>query len=168
MSPRAACRLETLGFSAVYDYTGGKADWLGAGLPTEGPGATRLRPGAIARTDVPTCGLTETVAAARSRVETSGEDRCVVLSDTGVVLGTIDDSTLTGDGERPAGDAMRPGPATVRANEDLRALLGRMRNREVRAILVTDPDGRLIGSLHRDDGDAVLANMSPGRNKPGS
>ena len=28
MSPRAACRLELLGFTQVYDYVLGKADWL--------------------------------------------------------------------------------------------------------------------------------------------
>ena len=36
MSPRAACRLQTLGFTNVYDYVLGKADWLAHGLPTEG------------------------------------------------------------------------------------------------------------------------------------
>ena len=37
MSPRAACRLESLGFGEVYDYVAGKLDWMAAGLPTEGP-----------------------------------------------------------------------------------------------------------------------------------
>ena len=32
MSPRAAWRLESLGFSHVYDYVAGKIDWLAAGL----------------------------------------------------------------------------------------------------------------------------------------
>ena len=36
MSPRAACRLELLGFTQVYDDVAGKADWLAHGLPTEG------------------------------------------------------------------------------------------------------------------------------------
>jgi hypothetical protein len=35
MSPRAACRLELLGFTQVYDNVAGKADWLAHGLPTE-------------------------------------------------------------------------------------------------------------------------------------
>ena len=34
MSPRAAWRLERLGFGPVYDYTLGKVDWMAAGLPT--------------------------------------------------------------------------------------------------------------------------------------
>src|SRR5439155_1444970 len=36
MSPRAAWRLETLGFMAVYEYAAGKADWGAYGLPLEG------------------------------------------------------------------------------------------------------------------------------------
>ena len=36
MSPRAAARLETLGFDKVYDYVSGKSDWIAAGLPTVG------------------------------------------------------------------------------------------------------------------------------------
>ena len=40
MSPRAAWRLETLGFERVYDYVGGKADWLGHALPREGEAAS--------------------------------------------------------------------------------------------------------------------------------
>jgi rhodanese-related sulfurtransferase len=44
MSPRAACRLELLGFTQVYDYVAGKADWLAHGLPTEGEQARSLAP----------------------------------------------------------------------------------------------------------------------------
>lgn len=35
MSPRAACRLQHLGWTA-YDYAAGKADWLAFGLAHEG------------------------------------------------------------------------------------------------------------------------------------
>jgi hypothetical protein len=160
MSPRAACRLETLGFTTVYDYTGGKADWLAAGLPTEGPGASTPRPGRLARADVPTCGLTETVGIARARVTASGEERCVVVSDTGIVLGILGTEVFAGDGQLTADEAMRSGPTTARAHEDLGNLIGQMHVRNVRSILITDPDGRLIGRLHRDDGDAALAKES--------
>ncbi|HEV2743112.1 MAG TPA: rhodanese-like domain-containing protein [Rubrobacter sp.] len=34
-SPRAARRLEALGYGNVYDYEEGKQDWIEAGLPTE-------------------------------------------------------------------------------------------------------------------------------------
>jgi hypothetical protein len=35
MSPRAAWRLEGMGFTEVYDYPPGKADWSASGLPME-------------------------------------------------------------------------------------------------------------------------------------
>lgn len=35
-SPKAARKLEDLGFTEVYDYEEGKADWKAAGYPTEG------------------------------------------------------------------------------------------------------------------------------------
>lgn len=162
MSARAACRLELLGFSDVYRYTRGKADWLAAGLPTEGPGAGKLRPGALARRDVPTCSPEESIAAARRRVEGSSEDRCVVVSETRVVLGIIDAGTLTTTSpDRRADEVMRAGPATVRADADLTGLLDRMHGKGAGTILVTDPDGRLIGTLHRDDADAAVGAGSP-------
>jgi hypothetical protein len=42
-----------------------------------------------------------------------------------------------------------------RAHEDLDGLLERMHRRNVNSVLVTDPEGRLLGIFHRDDGDAV-------------
>lgn len=43
MSPRAACRLATLGFEQIYDYVAGKSDWLARGLPREGEKAAESR-----------------------------------------------------------------------------------------------------------------------------
>jgi rhodanese-related sulfurtransferase len=55
MSPRAAWRLETLGFERVYHYVGGKADWLAHALPREGqdPRPVRGRAGRTRATDLP-------------------------------------------------------------------------------------------------------------------
>lgn len=36
LSPRAACLLDVFGFSEVYHYAGGKADWLASGMSVEG------------------------------------------------------------------------------------------------------------------------------------
>jgi CBS domain-containing protein len=155
MSPRAACRLETLGFTAVYDYSAGKADWLAAGLATEGPGAAVPRPGTLARSSVPTCTPDSTISTARERAQASREDSCVVVCEAGVVLGVLDPSALAGEQQALAADVMRAGPTTVRAHEDLGDLLTRMHARGVTSILVTDPDGRLLGLLHRDDADAI-------------
>jgi hypothetical protein len=45
MSSRAACRLEQLGFTEVYDYHAGKADWLAHGLETEASTQRSRAPG---------------------------------------------------------------------------------------------------------------------------
>ena len=71
MSPRAAWRLETLGFGEVYDYIDGKVDWMAAGLPTEGTNAQHPRAGDIARKDVPTAGLQEKLGDVKARVARS-------------------------------------------------------------------------------------------------
>ena len=156
MSPRAAWRLESFGFTDVYDYVAGKSDWRAAGLPTEGPASTTPRPGALARRDVATCRPSETIAAARTRVRASQWDRCVVVNDAHVVMGLLDQRALGSDDELTADTVMRVGPATVRADEDLPGLLHRMHARRVASMLVTDPEGRLLGVLMRDDADRVL------------
>jgi hypothetical protein len=48
MSPRAASRLEGLGFSKVYDYPPGKAGWSASGFPTEGTQANAATIGGAA------------------------------------------------------------------------------------------------------------------------
>jgi hypothetical protein len=57
MSPRAASRLESIGFEQVYDYSAGKADWGSFGLPLDGHATSGTRVGAHLGTDVPTCWL---------------------------------------------------------------------------------------------------------------
>jgi hypothetical protein len=59
MSPRAACRLATLGYD-VYDYVPGKADWLVDNLPVERD-TELITAGQLARNDVVTCGLADQV-----------------------------------------------------------------------------------------------------------
>jgi CBS domain-containing protein len=46
---------------------------------------------------------------------------------------------------------MQPGPTTVRAHEDLDATRQRMHDRHVAHLLVTTPDGILIGVLNAED-----------------
>ncbi len=68
MSARAAWRLETLGFTEVFRYKPGKADWLANGLPTTGTEANVPRVSQVIRRDVPTCHLGERVGTVRERV----------------------------------------------------------------------------------------------------
>src|SRR5215216_2866691 len=89
MSPRAAWRLEGLGFERVYDYVPGKADWFASGLPKEGRLASVPTIGDAARRDVPTCAPAERVENARNRVQAAGWDACVVVNKERVVLGLL-------------------------------------------------------------------------------
>src|SRR5215217_1440687 len=89
MSPRAASRLESIGFERVYDYVAGKADWGSAALPLEGAEGSETRVGAYVRTDVPNCRLDDNLQDVCARLEESGWDTCFVLNEERVVLGRI-------------------------------------------------------------------------------
>ena len=59
---------------------------------------------------------------------------------------------------------MEEGPTTTRADDNLERLTARMRQRSVASIVVTDPDGRLIGILDREDAEAALESAGRERN----
>ena len=162
MSPRAAWRLEQLGFQAVYEYVAGKADWIAAGLPTEGPGSATPRPGGIARRRVATCSVRDSVGEARRRVSSSDWTRVVVVNHERVVLGLLDEERLSHPdaNQTTVETVMRVGPTTVRAHDDLKGLIQRMHVRQVSAVLVTNPEGRLLGVLIREDADRVLGDRA--------
>ena len=87
MSPRAAWRLERLGFAEVYDYVAGKADWIAAGLPTLRSSAPPAR--AVEDIDgaVPSCAPDEEAMVVVSRDRRMGRDSCVVVNEHGIVVG---------------------------------------------------------------------------------
>ncbi|HEV8535952.1 MAG TPA: CBS domain-containing protein [Candidatus Limnocylindria bacterium] len=150
MSPRAAWRLETLGFTDVYEYSAGKSDWGAYGLPLEGK-AKFARIKDITRPDVPTCGIDDTVAIARERSKDWGT--CIVVNAERVVLGRMFKKELAGDPDAGVADVMRPGPSTFRPNVSAIEMLEYMdRNRLDRAP-VTTSDGRLVGLVLREDAE---------------
>ena len=156
MSPRAAVRLETLGFTQVFDYAAGKADWTSSGLPSEGALAEQPRAGDIAQRDIPTCGLANRLGDARDRTQDADQNVCIVVDDRGVVLGRLRRDALGEDPEATVESAMEDGPTTIRADASLEEITERMRKRGVGSILVTDPEGRLIGILYRNEAERVL------------
>ena len=160
MSPRAAWRLEDLGFEKVYDYVPGKADWFASGLPREGKLATIPTIADATRRDVPTCAPAEKVSAARKRVRKAGWDRCVVVSKGRVVLGLLREKELSSDPETPIEEVMRNGPTTFRPNVAVGKMAKRMRERGAPTVLVTTSDGRLVGLLYREDAER-LAGVRP-------
>jgi CBS domain-containing protein len=156
LSPRAACRLDALGFAEVYDYVAGKADWLARGLPREGEKAGEPRAIDLVVEDVVTCGLDEPVRAVLTRVAPSRYGFAFVVSDGGVLLGRLRRSALEGGGDRRAEDLMEPGPSTIRADAALEPLAERMRSRDLTSLPVTTPEGRLLGVVRRDDLESRL------------
>ena len=151
MSPRAACRLTQLGFAPVYDYTLGKVDWIAAGLPTDRAGRQLSRRVLDAvRRDVPTCTPGTPAGPALQHARSQGWDRCVVISGQRIVVGILRADRISADEQAPAAEVMQPGPTTGRAHEDLDATRQRMNERHVAQLLVTTPDGTLLGVVDAD------------------
>ena len=155
MSPRAAWRLEAFGYAEVYDYVAGKADWMAAGLPTEGNGAHPPRVAKVMDRFVPTCELAEALADVIARLGPSGAQLCVVVNEHRVVQGRLRLDRVDPTDPRSAEEAMEPGPTTIRADADLADTTGRMRQRGVATLIVSDPDGVLLGAVHLERADPV-------------
>lgn len=143
MSPRAACRLERLGYE-VYDYVLSKVDWLAAGLPTVRAEPAPPRVSSSLDTDFPTCAPEDLVVDLATRIH--GEE-CLVLNEERVVLGRLRLNQQQA-AEATAEAAMHPGPTTIRADAGLAETLERMRARAVSTIMVTTPEGVLLGVVH--------------------
>ena len=156
MSPRAAWRLESLGFTRVYDYVGGKADWFAAGLPREGKLKSVPRTGDVARRDDVTCRPSERISDVLDRVRSAGKETCIVTTDGAIILGRVRADGLYGDTQEPVEEVMELGPTTTRADTTLEAILERLNARNVDSILVATSDGRLVGTLSRSDAAARL------------
>ncbi len=160
MSPRAAWRLESIGFTQVHDYVAGKADWGSSGLPLEGTRGSRTRVGAHLRRDVPTCRLDERLSDVRARVRVAGWDTCFVVNDEQVVLGRLGRTALAGDDAVSVEQAMSAGPSTVRPSLELDRAVERMRSQNLTTLPVTTSEGRLFGLLERDTAERALLELN--------
>ena len=156
MSPRAASRLESIGFKRVYDYVAVKADWGSAGLPLEGAEGSETRAGAHLRTDVPTCRPHDRLRDVCERLDESGWDTCFVVDERRVVLGRLGRRAIRGREEITAELAMTLGPSTIRPSARLRDVVERMQRQKLTNLPVTTSDGLLIGLLLRDDAERAL------------
>jgi CBS domain-containing protein len=152
VSPRAAWRLESIGFIRVCDYAAGKADWGSFGLPLEGRADSGTRVASLARANAPTCRLDELVTDVARRVPDDWEI-CVVTNDENVVLGLLGRRALGSTEHVRVEDAMKAGPSTVRPSARLDDVAKRMREQGLTRIVVTRSDGVLVGVLRREDAD---------------
>jgi predicted transcriptional regulator len=150
MSPRAASRLEALGFPRVSDYVAGKAGWGSFGLPLEGHADSSTRVSSVSTTEVATCHLDELVRDIAAR-HPDGSDICVVTNDDAIVLGMLGRSALRCDRQTAVEDAMTAGPSTIRPSARLDAIAKRMHDQNLTRIIVTRSDGVLSGVLRAED-----------------
>jgi len=149
MSPRAAWRLEEAGFSPLYDYIAGKADWLAADLPHEG---TARLAGMFTRRGVATVGEPTPTAEALRLLNAQGFGPVLVLNQAEVVMGAAyrrDLESAAADAE--VGTVMRFGVSTVRPSEDATEVAHRMGQAKVTRTVVTRSDGTLVGLFFADD-----------------
>jgi CBS domain-containing protein len=158
MSPRAAWRLEDLGFADVAHYAGGVADWMASGLPIEGTMADDLHVGAVARQDAPTCAPRDTIAHVRRMLEGSPWTTCFVVNEQRILLGRLAEGDLRdADAQSLAEEAMRPGPVTYRPDFQADQLLDVMEQRDIAVVPVTTSEGVLVGAVRREDLDRAVA-----------
>ena len=162
MSPRAAARLETLGFSKVYDYVAGKSDWLAAALPSKGTSANVLRAGDAVRGDDIVCHLGMLVRDCAGRVRGAGKDVGIVVDDHHVVIGRVRGRALATDPNARIEDVMQSGPSTIRPDTLLETVVETLRDSDLKSTLVTDPEGRLIGTLYLEDAERILGKHANG------
>jgi len=160
LSPRAASRLESIGFERVYDYVAGKADWGSTGLPLEGANGSETRAGTHLRADVPTCGLDDRLQTVCEQLEKSGWDTCFVVDDQRVVLGRLGRHVIRTKENVSAEEAMTPGPSTIRPSARLADVVERMRRQSLTNLPVTTSEGRLMGLLMRGDAERALERLS--------
>src|SRR5438094_2543571 len=144
LSARAAWRLESMGFQEVYRYTPGKADWLAAGLKTEGTEAKKVRIRQMLHKDVPTCSLRERLEDVKSR-RRPNQDMCIVVNDRNIVLGVIQGETWDANPQSRVADVMQPGPRTIRPDLEPKDAQKLLKNYEASSAIVTTSDGELLG-----------------------
>jgi Mg/Co/Ni transporter MgtE len=162
MSPRAAWRLETLGFKNVFDYVDGKLDWMAAGLPMEGINAERQRAADVARKRVLTCRLDERLGEVSKRAAAAGWEAAVVVNEERVVLGLLRKKELAGDPGQLVESAMRPGPSTFRPYIAIAEMATLMTEHNLDSSPITTSDGRLVGLLLKEDAVRVAHELHHG------
>jgi rhodanese-related sulfurtransferase len=148
MSPRAAWRLEALGFGDVYDYVGSKMDWIGAGLPFEGEAADRPRLATLADSSVPTCALDDKVGELRDRI--GAWEVCVVVNDARVVLGVVRAEVVGLEADRTVVEVMNEAPKTYRPHFGADDVLPDLDKKPTSWVLVTNLNGTLVGIVRPD------------------
>ena len=140
----------------MYDYVAGKSDWMAAGLPTEGEASGRPTAATVARRDVPTCRLGESLRDVRERVRAAGWNACVVVNEARIVMGLLRAEELGRKEDLTAESAMRPGPSTFRPHVAIAEMAEFMAEHDLPNVPVTTSEGELIGLLLREEARSAV------------
>ena len=160
MAPRAAARLESLGFAEVREYKAGKLDWLAAGLPTDGENSKCPRAGEASRRDVVVCALKDRLGDVRDRARQSGLEVAVAVDAEGIVLGLLRSKELDLDPNLAVDQAMRPGPSTFRPYVSMKEMADFMVEHSLDSSPITTSDGKLVGVLFKADAIRLAADAA--------
>ena len=160
MSPRAACRLERIGFVQVHDYTAGIADWKAAGLYVEATERQVVSVADAMQVDVPTCDPMETLGPVRNRTFAAGWEENIVLDCDDVVIGRLRNKSWDGHDDVRVETAMESRPTTLRPDGDLVSLVERMGRAGTQLIVVATPQGRLLGVVRYRDASPIVTGLA--------
>jgi CBS domain-containing protein len=111
--------------------------------------------GSLARDDVVTCGLTDTVGAVHELIASSRYPFAIVVAARRAVLGRLPRSKCHCDPGTPVEDVMEPGPSTVRPHKTAATIAKTLADKQLRWAIVTTPEGELIGVATRTELEAA-------------
>jgi CBS domain-containing protein len=138
-----------MGFKRVFAYVGGKVDWMAYGLPVERGQAMPPVIGDLVNRDVPRCHVGDSIDAARQAAYEMGMDVCPVVNLEGVLVGLCTRNTLHAHPSIAIDLVMDPGPITARPSMPVKDALDILERKKTRTLIVTTPDGKLIGCFDR-------------------
>jgi hypothetical protein len=160
MSPRAAWRLEALGFSDVYDFVAGKTDWFACGHPREGTSTQTPWAGDLLLEGVVTCRIGARLADVGELASGGTTDFCVVTNDERIVAGVLRGNALAKDPDARVEDVMELGPRTIRPSQPIEKLLRKRSSDGVKSWIVTTAHGELLGVLARVDAERAVEDVA--------
>lgn len=125
------------------------------GLPVERPEDGPRLVGDEMRREFPMCLLTDSVGMARQAAYEMGVDLCPILNEEGVVLGLCTRAALHAHPSIRVELVMEPGPITVRPSLRVEKALKLLERDSSPVLLVTSPEGKLLGFFKPRNGEAA-------------
>ncbi len=115
----------------------------------------------VVERDVPHCRPQDPVGVARNAAYDRGMDICPVIDSEGILLGLCTRISLHAHPSVAVELVMEPGPTTVRPSMPVKDAVKILERKKEHSLLVTTPDGKLIGSLN----DRAVASARDGAQK---